>query len=248
MRFPFIELTGMTFKPNANGTKATMGASSIAAEVDTRDMSVNDTFVANLNAQIGSDGRMTYGSSYMLFPSSFATTGFASRPAGFWGKSTAAAGPNTFVLFFSLPLWANYLPFYSNASVAPSAQLSAALSARSMDRYLQTIPVTQNGVLALVEGRTGMMLGSSTPNISESWPTQYPAIGNSNGLVSAAATELARRFSSLDPAVNGTVSLTAITNRAQSNFQFGYGGDTIYCSTTWVTNDTIDLSLLLMLM
>ncbi|KAJ1547144.1 hypothetical protein HK405_006558 [Cladochytrium tenue] len=116
-----------------------------------------------------------------------------------------------------------------------------------MDKYFQTIPVTRNGVLFVVDGASGMMLGSSTPNISESWPSQYPAVGNSNGLVSAAATQLARLYSSLDPAVNGTVALTAVTNKVASDFQFSYGGDTVYCSTTWITNSTTNLSLLLVL-
>ncbi|KAJ1568034.1 hypothetical protein HK405_003846 [Cladochytrium tenue] len=255
--FPFIELVTLGFTPAANGTKAQIGVTSAATEVDVKDISVNNSFVVRirklgacgyLGAQLGNDGTMTYGSSYLVFGSTLSFTALPSRPAGYWGKSIAAKGPNSFCTFYTLPLWSGLLPFYANASTTPTVQLASALSGRSMDKYLQTIPVTRNGVIALIDGRSGMMLGASTPNISESWPTQYPAIGNANGLVSAAATEFARRFSTLDPDVNGTVAIAAINNRAPADLQFKYGLDTIYCSTAWIANDTTDLALLLMLM
>ncbi|KAJ1559356.1 hypothetical protein HK405_010953, partial [Cladochytrium tenue] len=157
------------------------------------------------------------------------------------------AGLDTYSLCLDLPVWSNLLPFNANSSNPATALFTMGLSTRSLDTYLQTIPITKNGVLALIEGNSGMMLAASTPNISVDWPVQYPAVGNPNGLVSAAAYEISKRFSALDPAVNGTAAIGAIADTVQSNFDFGYGGDTIYCSTAWIASSTTDLSLLLIL-
>ncbi|KAI9321108.1 hypothetical protein DFJ73DRAFT_923318 [Zopfochytrium polystomum] len=107
--------------------------------------------------------------------------------------------------------------------------------------------MTPNGVLALVHGDNGMMFGATTANISQAWPNQYPAVGNPNPLVSAAATEIARRYSTLDPAVNGTAAIGGIADRTGKSFEFPFAGDTVYCSTAWIVDAPANLALMLVL-
>ncbi|KAI9331012.1 hypothetical protein DFJ73DRAFT_899595, partial [Zopfochytrium polystomum] len=165
---------------------------------------------------------------------------------GFW-RPDRAAGPNTFILAFNIPVWKGRFPFKTPPSEPPAASFFSLLTVRSLDEYLQKIPMTPNGVLALVHGDNGMMFGATTPNISEAWPNQYPAIGNPNPLVSAAAAEIVRRYSTLDPAVNGTAAISGIADRTGKSFSFSFAGDTVYCNTAWIVDTSANLALLLVL-
>ncbi|KAI9324581.1 hypothetical protein DFJ73DRAFT_915631 [Zopfochytrium polystomum] len=166
---------------------------------------------------------------------------------GFW-RPDRAVGPDTFILTYNIPVWKGRMPFKPPTSDPPAANFFSLLSVRSLDAYLQEIPMTPNGVLALVHGDNGMMFGATTANISEAWPNQYPrhrqpqpARVRRGPRRSRGGT---RRWT---PAVNGTAAIGGIADRTGKSFEFPFAGDTVYCSTAWIVDAPANLALMLVL-
>ncbi|KAI9364341.1 hypothetical protein DFJ73DRAFT_933878 [Zopfochytrium polystomum] len=245
--FPFVATSGMYFRPRANGSQAFLGLGSSPGEIDWQDDSVNNSlWQLSPIAGVSDNGKIQYAPvNIPVLP--HLSLAPPSSPRGGWAPGMAN-GPQTFILAFDLPVWAGLVPYRQRAGEEYAAAFYSLLSVRSLDEYLQAIPMTPNGVLALVHAETGLMYGSTTANISESWPVHYTAVGNPNGLVGAAATEVARRYGkAAGGAVNATTAFAGIADRSDKSFEFSYGGDTVYCSTAWIVDEPTQLALVLLL-
>ncbi|KAI9324583.1 hypothetical protein DFJ73DRAFT_915636, partial [Zopfochytrium polystomum] len=166
---------------------------------------------------------------------------------GFW-RPDRAVGPDTFILTYNIPVWKGRMPFKPPTSDPPAANFFSLLTVRSLDAYLQEIPMTPNGVLALVHGDNGMMFGATTANISEAWPNQYPPPSATPTRSCPPRLPRSRAATStLDPAVNGTAAIGGIVDRTGKSFEFPFAGDTVYCSTAWIVDAPANLALMLVL-
>ncbi|KAJ1569212.1 hypothetical protein HK405_008360 [Cladochytrium tenue] len=248
LRFPFVALAGIFFR-NTNGTETFVCASPANSAFELQDKYRNFSLwawpVTGLDAN-GTIQPLSFGFNIGItlgMNPAFTTT------RGLWSSLSNADGPNTYVLSYFYGFWSGVTPSQYSPTVVstpPSAIFMTSLSAQSLDAYLQTITLTPNGVAILVDGNSGKMVGSSVPNISENYPAVYTAINNPNPLVSAGASALAALSSPV--AASNASAIAYITDRTTKHFRFAYGGDTVYCSTAWIVDDTANLSLLLMLM
>ncbi|KAJ1549307.1 hypothetical protein HK405_005838 [Cladochytrium tenue] len=247
--FPFIAISGMYFPASSNGTEPYMGIYP-SGTADLQDLSTNNSFYSFAILSANKNGTLTLSpNGTMTLQHISRAVPLADKPNGLWTPSLARPGPKTYAISYQLPVWAGLRPFErsTNTSESFGAVYYSLLSVRSLDAYLQQIPMTANGVLAVIEGATGRMLGATTPGISEAWPNQFDAVGNPNPLVSVAATEVARRLSPLDPAVNGTAAIAAIADRGPAAFTFNYGGEPVFCDIAWIVDDSSAMSMLLLL-
>ncbi|KAJ1553937.1 hypothetical protein HK405_006470 [Cladochytrium tenue] len=248
LNFPFIATAGIYYAAAQNGSQAFLGVYPLISEIHAQDVSLGGDYYDYILTGVNTSGIVTYSS-----PPSKISTGISisyinyAAGSGYWGAPIPSSGPNTYLLPFSVGIWKNMMPLQQNASENYRAAVFSSISARSIEDYMQTITMTANGVLALVDANTGYMIASTTRNISVSWPTIYPAIGNPNGLVSAGASAVAAAYGS-PAASSASGAFAAITSRASLNFQFAYGGDSVYCTTSWIADSNSNLALLLIVM
>ncbi|ORY42008.1 hypothetical protein BCR33DRAFT_718640 [Rhizoclosmatium globosum] len=113
-----------------------------------------------------------------------------------WTQPVFAPTLKTFLVPFMLTTWKNQIPGTPGPG-NPDVAVFITLSISSLDAFLKTVPVTNNGVIALIDGATGNMLAASIPGISQNVnkSTAYPAIGNPNTLVSDSVSYLIASFS-----------------------------------------------------
>ncbi|KAJ1567948.1 hypothetical protein HK405_004178, partial [Cladochytrium tenue] len=230
-RLEFLSVTGLYFHTAANGSQALAYLKLGALEIDWQDQSLNGSF-------INVDGQVVFSNACgtILHPPGIADS--PERTNGYWIQPASYIVDGTYSIGYRLPVWnglqAGGAP---GAAGAHAAVYTLLFTTRSLDAYLRTIPTTPNAVLALVDGHTGMVLGVSAVSaagVSESWPSQLSAVGNPNGMVSAAAAQLVGQYTNGSVAKNETASIGLIADRTSQFLKFAYAG-------------TRDLSMLLML-
>ncbi|KAJ1555932.1 hypothetical protein HK405_010327 [Cladochytrium tenue] len=241
-----IAFCGMFFRPAANGSQAFVALVPSSGQIQFQDQSVNNNFLDTAITGVDSKGLLTFADAnagFVIVPGGVSPAPYSTQP--YWTPPSPASGVQTYVLAYGLPVWSSLLAPQSSSTLQYEAVHAMWFSARSLDAFLQTIPTTPNAVLALIDGHTGSMVAASAPNISVVWPTQYPAVGNPNAMLSAASSQLLSLYSS-GPA-NDTTSFSLITDRTSQKFRFSFGGDTLYCSTSWIVDDASLLSLAMIL-
>ncbi|KAJ3099862.1 hypothetical protein HK100_004823, partial [Physocladia obscura] len=144
-----------------------------------------------------------------------------------------------------LPVWLmRYNGYAANTLVSgnPDTIFSSSMSISQLDLFLAKLTVTTNGFIALIDG-TGIMLASSLPNISRNSTTfeRYPAIGNSNSLLSTAATYLAKSYGT------NSSQVQSITKTSNLQTAFNDGSDDILVNAGWIYNATTGLEILILL-
>ncbi|KAJ3110354.1 hypothetical protein HDU96_006667 [Phlyctochytrium bullatum] len=106
----------------------------------------------------------------------------------------------------------------------------AVFSLDGIETFLKTLRISRNGLVALIEGNTGLLVSASVPNASfdATNGTRFPATTSPHPLIAAAATFMATRFG------NGTVQTIPVDKR----YEFGFGamGDTVLVNAEWLVD------------
>ncbi|KAJ3118846.1 hypothetical protein HDU96_007588 [Phlyctochytrium bullatum] len=115
------------------------------------------------------------------------------------------------------------------------------LTLRTISNFLQTVQISPNGIVAIIEGDTGLMVSTSAVNATQNLTSfgRFPAIGNPNWLISAAAESVASRFG------NGTVPGIK-TDVQKFDFSFPAGGDDILVNAQWMIDEPFGLKWLVL--
>ncbi|KAJ1560915.1 hypothetical protein HK405_005521 [Cladochytrium tenue] len=244
--FNFIGFSGMFFPVAANGSQALVGFVPSAGQIQYQDQSGNNSLWIASVAGVDSNGQLVRAdpsTDFIVIPGGIQVSPPSVRP--YWLPPTAAPSLQTYIIGYGISLWAGLRPPQVDLTRRYDALISMAFTASSLDTFLQQITTTPNEILALVDGHTGVVVASSAPNSSVVWPTQFPAVGNPNAMLSAASAQLLALYSS--GSANDTTSFGQITDRSSQRFSFSFAGDTVYCSTSWITDDAAMLSLVLVL-
>ncbi|KAJ1558737.1 hypothetical protein HK405_013072, partial [Cladochytrium tenue] len=249
-----IAFSGMFFRPAENGSQAQAFVFRNNMEIQYQDESLNGSFWSIPITGTTNSGELTVASPDAR---SFILPGIRSYPmlpyGGYWTPPLPAGGLAAYVLAYGLPVWSNRLAPEFDPDSSYATVHAVWLTARSLERYLQAIPTTPNGILALIDGGSGALLGASVPNISEAWPIQYTALANPNPLLAeaaahilAAATANGTATGNSDPSAS-FASISSNRSAVPAQLTFTSAGDTIYCSSRWITHDAANLALLLVL-
>ncbi|KAJ3110469.1 hypothetical protein HDU96_006600 [Phlyctochytrium bullatum] len=117
----------------------------------------------------------------------------------------------------------------------------AAISLDGLEEFLRTLKVTQNGLVAIVEGATGLMVSTSAPNASwdASLGARFPAKSAPVRLIAAAVAHLADEFG------NGTI-ISIPTDRRRYDLVFPAFGDDVLVNAQWFVDDEKGLKWLVM--
>ncbi|KAJ1541844.1 hypothetical protein HK405_010378 [Cladochytrium tenue] len=245
--FNFVGYSGMYFFPGADGHQALVALVPSTGQIQYQDRSVNGSlWVAFING-VDNNGQLAPvdpSAEFLVIPGGITTKPYDMQP--YWLAPTAAPSIQTYAINYGLPVWAGLAPKQSSPDRPYDAVHVTGLTASSLDAFLRQIATTPNAILALVDCHTGVVVASSAPNTSVVWPTQFPAVGNPNGMLSAASAQLLSLYST-GPA-NDTTSFGLIADRTSQRFRFSFGGDTVYCSTSWIIDDPTTLSMVLILM
>ncbi|KAJ1561297.1 hypothetical protein HK405_004343, partial [Cladochytrium tenue] len=206
------------------------------------------TFVRHVASVVGVDNngqlvRSDPSTDFMAAPGGLQFSPASLRPH--WLPPTASPTLQTYFLAYGITMWVGLRPQQISLTRPYDALISIAFSASSLDAFLRQIVTTPNAILALIDGHTGVVVASSAPNSSVVWPTQFPAVGNPNAMLSAAAAQILALYSS--GSANDTTSFGQITDRISQRFSFSFGSDTVHCSTNWIVDDATMLSLVLVL-
>ncbi|KAJ3117422.1 hypothetical protein HDU96_006803 [Phlyctochytrium bullatum] len=145
-------------------------------------------------------------------------------------------------LFFNLiwPVWRNL----SLGVPGPGSYWAvhvAAISLDGLEKFMRTLKVSRNGIVAIVEGSTGLMVSTSAANAT--WDinlgTRFPAALSPNPWIAAAATHLADVFG------NGTV-LGIPADRRRYDLVFPALGDDVLVNAQWLVDNEKGLKWLVM--
>ncbi|KAJ3119016.1 hypothetical protein HDU96_003191 [Phlyctochytrium bullatum] len=150
-----------------------------------------------------------------------------------------AAPTQTFIMHLVWPVWKDLA--IGLAGTGPYwAGYAAHFSLRTISEFMETIRISQNGLVAIIEPKTGLMVSASVPGISQNGTTdkRFPAIGNPNGLVSSAASFLANTFG------NGTIQ--SIPNDKKYDLSFRANGDDVLVNAAWIVDETKTLQWIIM--
>ncbi|KAJ3110923.1 hypothetical protein HDU96_006145 [Phlyctochytrium bullatum] len=109
-----------------------------------------------------------------------------------------------------------------------------------IERFLRTLRISRNGIVAIVEGSTGLLVSASAANSSfnDMDGTRFPATASPNHLIAAAATFMATRF--------GNATVQSIPVDTKYDFGFPAMGDTILVNAQWLVDDAKGLRWLVM--
>ncbi|KAJ3191275.1 hypothetical protein HK101_007924 [Irineochytrium annulatum] len=253
--FSSLENSGIVFQADGNGNQSYMAAYPRGQQVYFQDATTDYTLKAAAVLGINADSSLNLNQTFTTVRDDWipnvkwpvlASNGLTPGQP-FWAPPIFTPIFKTFLIPLFWPVWAN-----SSLGTVTSGNYYAAhfvmLSIKSLDTFLQSITVSPNGVVALIDGNTGNMLASSVRGISQNGttPTTFPAIGNPNNLVSAAATYLATAFSSGDGSIQG-IPLSSTAAALSTTFHSGAIGDDVLVNAVWLTNPTTGLKWLLLL-
>ncbi|KAJ3188037.1 hypothetical protein HK101_009269 [Irineochytrium annulatum] len=252
--FTFLENAGITFQADANGNQSYMASYPRGNQVYFQDSTTKYTLMASAIQGVNTDSTLSLNPNYTVVRSDWIpnTKWPVLNKNGivpgspFWAPPIYTPIFKTFLIPLFWPVWAN-----TSVGVAGTGAYYAAhfvmLSIKSLDAFLQSIAVTPNGVVALIDGNTGNMLASSIPGISQNGTlsSTFPAINNPNPLVAASASYLATAFGSTDGTIQG-IPITG-TDGGLLATTFNGLGDTILVNAVWFVNPTTGLKWLLLL-
>ncbi|KAJ1568592.1 hypothetical protein HK405_000174 [Cladochytrium tenue] len=243
--FNFVPASGMYFHPTINGTQAFVFISPSTGQFQWQDQSVNNVFWQTTTG-VDVNGMLWFDAAagIPLIPNITAMPFFRN---GYWTVPFSSPYLKTYLFAYGLSVWTDVLAPQVGPNNEPYAAVYVTwLTTKSLEDYLRTIPTTPNAVLALIDVPSGTVLAASVPGIAVDWPTRFPAVGNPNALLSAASQQI---LGALAPTVatNDSTAFASITDRSDRQLVFAYSGDTAYCSTTWITDDSANLALLLVL-
>ncbi|KAJ3118791.1 hypothetical protein HDU96_008515 [Phlyctochytrium bullatum] len=109
-----------------------------------------------------------------------------------------------------------------------------------VETFLRTLRISRNGIVALVEGSTGLLVSATAANASfdKTNGTRFPATRSPNPLIAAAATFMAGRF--------GNGSVQTIPADRKYDFGFPVTGDTVLVNAQWLVDEDKGLRWLVM--
>ncbi|KAJ3411724.1 hypothetical protein HDV05_001784 [Chytridiales sp. JEL 0842] len=247
-QFPFLENTGLLFQQNAAGNATYMAAYANGKQIYYQDASTNFILRGSQVLGVNNDYTLQLNSTTTVIRSDwipnlrFPVLGKNGISPGqaFWTTPIYTPIFRTFLIPMFWPVWRGF-----PIGVAGEGNYHAAhfvmLSIKSLDNFLQTVQLTPNGVLALVDGNTGNMLASSAPGISQNGTQNsvFTAINNPNALVSTAASFLAT--------LQGNGTIQSIQSFAPQQFSFPALGDDILVNAVWFVEESKGLKWLLVL-
>ncbi|KAJ3095800.1 hypothetical protein HDU96_001033 [Phlyctochytrium bullatum] len=108
----------------------------------------------------------------------------------------------------------------------------AGITLQGLDEFLRTLKVSRNGIVAIVEGSTGLMISASAANASYDVTvgTRFLAVSSPNAFISAAATHMANQY--------GNGSLTGIlADIRRFDFVFPAFGDDVLVNAQWLLDE-----------
>ncbi|KAJ3197506.1 hypothetical protein HK101_003204 [Irineochytrium annulatum] len=247
--FSFLENAGIVFQADSNGNQTYMAAYTRAELIYFQDVTTAYSLYSAAVLGSNQDSSIVLNNTYKLVrrdakPNSqwpaLKTNGIKTgRP--FWAGPLYTPVLKTFLIPYFWPVWQNL-----TTGVVGTGDYYAAhfvmLSIGSLDAFLQTVQITPNGVVSLIDGNTGQMLASSVAGISQNGTgsTTFPAIGNPNRLVSAAASYLASTYG------NGTIQSVPATEDDLA-LTFKGLGDEILVNAVWLSDADTGLRWLLVL-
>ncbi|KAJ3100892.1 hypothetical protein HDU96_010191 [Phlyctochytrium bullatum] len=167
------------------------------------------------------------------------------RGQPFWAAPIYTPVVRTFLIPLFWPIWPG-LPIGQAAATGDYvAAHFAMMSIKSLDNFLKGVEVSANGIVSLVEGRTGLMLASSMPGVAQNGTQniRYSAVSNPNALIASSASYVAQLFGT------NTSRLESIPATAPSTFATSFkgpDGDDVLVNGFWIT-DTAGLRWLLLL-
>ncbi|KAJ3110922.1 hypothetical protein HDU96_006144 [Phlyctochytrium bullatum] len=108
---------------------------------------------------------------------------------------------------------------------------TAVFTLDGIETFLKSLRISRNGIVAIVEGSTGLLVSASAANSSFNGMdgTRFPATASPNHLIAAAATYMATRF--------GNGSVQGIPVDTKYEFGFPAMGDTILVNAQWIVDD-----------
>ncbi|KAJ3117423.1 hypothetical protein HDU96_006804 [Phlyctochytrium bullatum] len=117
----------------------------------------------------------------------------------------------------------------------------AAIALDGLQEFLRTLKVSRNGIVAIVEGSTGLLVSASAANSSYdvNMGTRFPALSSPNPLIAAAATHMANAFG------NGTI-VGIPAERRRYDFVFPALGDDVLVNAQWLVDNEKGLKWLVM--
>ncbi|KAJ3212443.1 hypothetical protein HDU67_003837 [Dinochytrium kinnereticum] len=251
-QFPTLENTGLLFQQDALGSAAYLAAYprwGQNAQIYLQDRNTNFTLRGSAILGVDNSYVLSLNTTSSLIRSDWipnlrfpalASNGIVpGRP--FWSGAIYTPVARTFLLPLVWPVWQN-LPLGVVGTGSYWAAHFAMLSIKSLDDFLQTVTVSPNGVVALIDGNNGLMLASSIPGISQNGTqnSRFLATQNPNSLVAAAASFLASNFG------NGTIQ-SIPTAQARYEFSFQALGDDILVNSVWIRDEAAGLKWLLVL-
>ncbi|KAJ3330508.1 hypothetical protein HDU76_005510 [Blyttiomyces sp. JEL0837] len=255
-QFSSLENAGIVFQEDSSNRQLYLAAyphQGPAGTVYFQDYTTNYTLRAAQVTQVNNDYSLTLNSTSTfvrgdwypnkLFP--ILKQGGVIPGQPFFGSPVYTPVFKTFLIFQFWPVWGTD-PLLPVGQTIPGTTYTAAhfvaLSIKSLDNFLQSIQITQNGVIALIDGNSGKMLAASVAGISQNGtlPQQFMAIGNPNGLIDAASSYLANNKG------NGTIqSIVDDGNAFEVSFK-AFGDDQLV-NAVWITVPNMNLKWLLLL-
>ncbi|KAJ3101462.1 hypothetical protein HDU97_001337 [Phlyctochytrium planicorne] len=160
----------------------------------------------------------------------------------FWSNPIYTPVVKTFLIPLFWPVWAGKAIGSVGEGDFRAAHF-AMLSIKSLDDFLKTVQVTPNGVISLIEGKTGLMLASSLDGIAQNGTanSRFSAISNPNALVSASASFVANQYGS------GTIESIPANSAVDFATSFKGLGDDILVNGHWITDSSTGIRWLLLL-
>ncbi|KAJ3147655.1 hypothetical protein HK101_002213 [Irineochytrium annulatum] len=253
--FTYLENSGVFFQADANGNQSYMAAYPRGRQVYFQDATTNYNLTAAAVLGTNADATLKLNQTYTSVRNDWAPnikwpalkTNGVVPGQHFWVSPIFTPIFKTFLIPLMWPVWPN-----SSLGTVTSGNYYAThfvmTSIKALDDLLQTIEVTPNGVVALIDGKTGRMLSSSLPGISQNGtqPSQFPAIGNPNPLVSASASYLATAYNSIDGSIEGIPLQSNGSTQLATTF-LSPGGDTVLVNAVWIIDAPSDLKWLFLL-
>ncbi|KAJ3113516.1 hypothetical protein HDU96_003298, partial [Phlyctochytrium bullatum] len=245
---PYLEGMVMFYRPDSSGRQTGMIVNPGRKEFYYQNSTTNYTLLRHAILGTNPDYSLTLSPTSTvsrtdwvpntIYADAIASFALSSRPA--FSSLNFARPLGTYVVHLLWPVWKD-LPVLTKGPGTYHACFTVFFSIPSISRFLETLPVSPNGVLALIEAQTGLMLASSVPGISQNGTSdlRFPAIGNPNPLVSAAAAYLARTFG------NGTLQSLPVDARRYDTAFKGFG-DEVLVNAGWVVDEAQSIRWLLM--
>ncbi|KAJ3207054.1 hypothetical protein HDU67_007700 [Dinochytrium kinnereticum] len=246
-----LENTGILFRPDSTGRQSYLASYPKWGQIYYQDISTNHEL---LGAQIRGeteDYSLDLDTNATLIRSDWVpddrfpalkTSGIV-RGKPFWSPPIYTPVIQTFLIPLVFPVWRGR-GIGNVGEGGYHAAHFAMLSIKSLDNFLRSVQVSTNGVVSIIEGKTGLMLASSLPGVAQNGTanSRFGATTNPNSLIAASARFVASRYGTSD-----TIESIPASSSATFATSFKHEGDDVLVNGYWIRDDTMGLNWLVLL-